>query len=618
MAIHPYPRLALAFLAGVWVLAHPYEGFVHDAVLYAGQALRHLPDAGLRYDVFFQAASQDDYSLFGRLYATLLRYLDLPSAALALFVLGQGAWFCVSLAWLRAWTPGAALSLVAAFLALRHGYGPVSAFELAESFVTARLLAEPVALAGLLAGLRGRWATSVALLAVAFIVHPLVTLPVLGVLTATMFVDPERGRGGLVLFIGLAIAALVGAAAYSPKMDDEWLAVVLERVPGVLAGGWSWDQLARWSVPTTLLLVCAGRLPRQEATLCRAAALVGLLGIATAVIAYLACWALPIQLQTWRAMWICVWLAPLAVISVVTRCDALDRELRLRLLGALAASVLAQQSWIPGAAALALVYCVVTALALHDHRGWFDHGSPVGAAALAALVAFVALAGGAIGVAKLAGAPEYAVDRQVRTFAIHCLGWAVAGAVAWWATPALISRVRSRRRVALVTASVLVAAVLLSDARTPMAREAARWQGDILASWRERIPKDAVVLWPERLRHVWLGLRRSSYVSFEQGAGGIFDRGTAFEAQRRLGELRRIDSAETASRGATGPGAGSDAVSALERRCSLSPRPDFVVLPSVAGLGGRSAAAYAEAWTGTVYELHACGRSVRTGETTPP
>lgn len=603
---------ALLILMGVWMISHPYEGFVHDGVLYAGQALRHLPGAGLGGDVFFGAASQDDYTIFGRLYGALADWIGLPQAALALYVLGQLAWFCVALAWIRSTAPALALAGVAGLLALRYSYGPENALDLAESFVTARLLAESLSLAGLLLAVHGKRASAVALVAAALILHPLMAAPVIGVL-AIQFVGERFGnRIAVAAAFAAAIALAGGALAYSPRMDDAWLQELQTRTPGMLPSGWRLDQLAKWALTIVMLLVAAKHGPRRFASLWRSAALVGALGVGLAVIAFQAHWAALIQVQTWRAMWLCAWLGPLAVVSACLALPGEWRGARIRLLSLVPAFVLAQQSWVPWGATFALAYAFIVAFSIRDTRGWFDRDEPDGAIVLAMVISLAALAGAGIGVVKLAMAPELAIDRQVRTFAVHCFGWAAAVAIGWWATGGRAAGQSRSRRLPLTALAVAIAGSLLVDARTPIARETQRLHEGALAQWQSIVPSSAQVLWPDRLRYVWLGLGRSSYASLDQAAGGMIDRATALETQRRLKALQRLSDTDVLERGAAVvarlPHMGNSTVG-IHGYCALDPRPDFVVLPhrQAAAIG----APYREPFSGKVYQLHSCAVSGR-------
>jgi hypothetical protein len=64
--------VCLALLA-CWVLVHPYRGMVHDALLYTLQALSRLYPESLGQDLFLAHGSQEDFTIFSRIYAPLIR-----------------------------------------------------------------------------------------------------------------------------------------------------------------------------------------------------------------------------------------------------------------------------------------------------------------------------------------------------------------------------------------------------------------------------------------------------------------------------------------------------------------------------------------------------------------
>ena len=79
---------AIALLA-FWLIARPYRGVRHDALLYLGQALRRLMPDRFANDLFLQVASQEKYSFFSplmeiegtRLNSSHLRTSRMPSSA---------------------------------------------------------------------------------------------------------------------------------------------------------------------------------------------------------------------------------------------------------------------------------------------------------------------------------------------------------------------------------------------------------------------------------------------------------------------------------------------------------------------------------------------------------
>lgn len=608
---------AVAFLLGVWLLCRPYEGLVHDGILYAGQALRHLHPAIFDGDLFFAgAASQDDFTVFGRAYGALAGAFGLSTAAALLYVLGQVTWFAVALAWIRSAAPGLALPAIACLLALRYPYSTDGRLELAESFVTARLLAEPLVLAGLLFAWRGRLAVGGIALAAAAVVHPLIAAPAAAIV-ALLWLAAWIGwkRTSTVAIAAVAVVAAVPLLGRVPRMDPEWLELVRTRNHFVIPAGWSVDGIARW-LAVLLMLASAAALARTGlADLWRAVSLAAALGVALAWIGYHSGWAALIQVQAWRAIWPAIWFAPLAVVAA---CLALAPErpgMRIRMLGLLPAFAFAQLTWVPGAGVVALVYAAVVRLSIGDRRGWFGQRSPAAAAIVASGLALLALGCGILAILAVALASDVVepLDRRLPTFALRMLGWAALAGLAWWASGAREALVAASppgaggaRRLRWVAAAVLVSAIALSDARPPTAQESERDE-HVLEQWRSLIPQTAQVFWPERHRYVWTRLQRRSYVSFSQSAGILFDRATAVEAYRRRGVVEAISARDGlfALAYAGGPTrAPTPSREDLQRTCAADGGLDFLVL--AAEIPGNLGPIYREPFSAVQYRLYAC------------
>lgn len=607
----PAPGFAtLVLLAGVWLIVHPYEGLIHDGILYAAQALRHVQPGMFANDpFFFGGRSQDDFTVFGYAYGLLVGAIGLQAASVALFALCQAAWFAVALAWIRTAAPGLALAGVACLLALRHPYSALRALEVAESFVTARSLAEPLAVAALLLVLRRRGVAAAAVLAGAFAVHPLMAAPALAALALFLLMQRFGWRWTCVAALAGFAALAAGAHGLLPRMDDAWLDLVRRRSHVMVAGGWELEIWARWAGTLTMLAVSARLAPRPLSAFWAAVALTGALGVALAVAAFHARWGVLVQIQPWRAMWLATWMAPLAVVSAAIGLPREQSGLRYRLFALIPAFAFAQQVWVPGAALVSLGYCVLVALTQGARTGWFARERTEGAVFCGLVLCACAIAGGVVGVVKLAGtadAPD-PVDRGVWAFGAHLLGWALAAVIGWWVAAGSGDGRPSALRLRIAAAMVAALSVLLVDGRPAMARELSRLQHGALTGWQAIVPRDGQVLWWNRHGHVWLGLGRSSYVSRWQGAGSIFDRDTAVEIDRRLRAIGsgveeiRAPVASAASRrsphdrmAAGGP----------RRLCSADPLIGFVVLASDAG--GSIGEAYLERSSARTYRLYAC------------
>src|SRR6185369_11969566 len=84
--------LLLVFMGVVWLTTRRYLGIIHDAQLYAAQALNFLYPARFSEDLYFRFGSQDQYTLYSHLYAPLIAGLGLSRAAMIAAVSGQALW----------------------------------------------------------------------------------------------------------------------------------------------------------------------------------------------------------------------------------------------------------------------------------------------------------------------------------------------------------------------------------------------------------------------------------------------------------------------------------------------------------------------------------------------
>src|SRR5438874_1165283 len=74
------PWSLLLVLLAVNALARPYAGITHDARLYSAQVLNQIDPTVYGDDIFFRYGSQDQFSIFSRFVAPVVRLLGLETA----------------------------------------------------------------------------------------------------------------------------------------------------------------------------------------------------------------------------------------------------------------------------------------------------------------------------------------------------------------------------------------------------------------------------------------------------------------------------------------------------------------------------------------------------------
>ncbi len=534
-------------LAGLWMISHPYEGLRHNAILYGAQALSHVEPEIFRRDLFFAWGSQDQFTVFGRLYSVVVAQTGLAHASAIAYALGQLPWLWVAVRWARAALPVRAWIVGAAcVIALRHAYSVDTLFEVGETFVTARLFAEPLTLGALLAAALGHPIASAVMIVPALLIHPLMALPGLGVI-AILIVKARFNPSDVALMGTLAVAlllvAITAALGGLPRYDEQWFEIVLSRdLVAAIPSEWTYSAMVAWAAQL-LLLVAASRVPGVAlARVWHAVALVGLAGVLLSLVGGLARVTFVIQAQPWRSMWLVAWVAPLAILAAFFAMPVEARSRRLVALAGIPSLALLQHSWTELVAPVALVHALALLLAIE--KGTLNERPLVRIAGWAWLAVLTSFALGYSAIESYVFQHWFEVQpmtsRLLRTVYITEFAWFASPLVAllcvWlWARG-------GRGRVAAVAISlcVLGAGARFVDGRSASSREMELLIAKGITGWQAVIPKGASVFWPEHLGNVWFVLHRQSYISRNQRAGEMFNRPMAIEGYRRAVHIAGI------------------------------------------------------------------------------
>jgi len=525
----PWVRAALACaLAALWLLGRRYAGITHDATLYVAQGLHRLDASSLSGDFFFAHGSQDDYTVFPRLYAPLIDIFGAGPAAMLVTVAGQAAFFAAAAALVFRMGSGHVRWWSLALLAAISGYyGGDGTFRIAEPFATARTLAEPLVIAAVVCTLAARHRLAIVALAAAALLHPLVAAP--GI--AVIFLWHAAARRGLLWSVSLFAVLAAGLALALPgsalRFDSSWLEAVLERSPHLFMARWEAPDWARvlWGMCSVWLALRF--IDEQVRRLAIAAVAAALAGIALSWIAVdLFENVLVAGLQLWRAHWLmhllAVLLVPISVAGLWKRGNA-DR-----VAGALiAASCCFGRSDLPTAALLAVL---AVAFDASERRwpNWMGEGS--------LRIALLA----AIGAASVGLLFEVQSHLPLEYGAPQPRAWTdylpAAGSIGGLLPLALLLWLAACSRMALAAAVLAVVtfagSIAIWDGRTPWSRfiEQASERPN---PFRKAIVPHGQVFWPDPNAPVWLTLRTPTWFSVDQGAGIVFGRATAIEYAAR-------------------------------------------------------------------------------------
>ena len=292
----------------------PYSGITYDAVLYGGQVLNRTDPGCLGGDLFFRHGSQDRYSAFSPLVAPAVQLLGFPLA----FGLGYLASLLVylvgALRLARALFPEPWLAAVG-FLAMalvEAPFGRASVFAVPEAFFTPRLAACGFALWSLERALAGRIAGTLAFGVLGMALHPLMAVGPLAV-AAGELLRQRLGLRAVLLLAALMLAALAIVLFVEPlglrifgTMDDDWKAAVRRMTYYNFVAEWSaLDHVRTACAGGTLLLAAwVGRARPAFAGFCALLFLVGAAGWLSSALAAGLPYALLLQGQGYRAVWV--------------------------------------------------------------------------------------------------------------------------------------------------------------------------------------------------------------------------------------------------------------------------------------------------------------------------
>ncbi len=530
---------ALALLpVALWCLTHRYRGLVGDAALYAVQALSRTT-AGLAHDVFLDSASQDRYTIFSPIYAFFIKRLGLQEAAISLLVFFKACFY------VSAWTfsrklfdARTALLTIALLIVVPIEYGAFHVFRVAEDMLTARSMAEALAMTGLCLHVYGRKNAGLAVAAFALCIHALMALPMV-LLLLSLRVSARASLLAALAAIA-AVLCMASAAAMAPQwtpgllrvMDPNWLDMVRERSQFVFLQLWrpaDWESNARPFVSLALgmLVIRDGRVR----TLCAAAMIVGAAGLAIAFVAgVVGPSAVILQGQAWRWTWVT------GLASVLTLAPTVLQVWRSERCGPLCAALLLV-GWL--VSALDGVYFDAAALCLYYCRKHITAAAAPYLRAAAVVIGVLVLARiMGSGWAALSSSPAQAGTESrslviVRTLlGLECLPVALAFLLGTWTLRSRSMALSGSLALVLATAAACAAPSALEN---PLAEGTAA-QIKEFSDWRDAIPPgDNVFIVPRYYTagFAWFTLQRPSYLTVDQSSGVIFSRATAVEIRRR-------------------------------------------------------------------------------------
>lgn len=311
-------------LLSLWLVFHPFEGIVHDAIIYMGQAQAWLSPQRYASDVLLGADPQASFTIYPALSGLLVDSLGQRPAMILLTLIGHGLWMAGAAYLSVVVTSRRRLALIV-FLFLivwPFTYG-IGVFSYAEGFPTARPAAEALIMMAIAASIRQRRLWVAALTVGSFFLHPIIAATGAPIAAMLLF----RSTRARCLLIGSGAAILAASlltlwvlAAPVAAEHQAWLEALKTTVPYIFISLWTgadWRGVA-WIVALLLVASTWSRGPL------RAVSVIAIAGLALAfVLSYIAGDLLNssfiLRAQPWRFVWIAGALAVVAAGYVTGR-----------------------------------------------------------------------------------------------------------------------------------------------------------------------------------------------------------------------------------------------------------------------------------------------------------
>lgn len=535
---------ALALLFAItWLISHPYLGLRHDGVLYFGQLLHRLHPERFAADPYFRFGSQDSYSVFSTVAAWVTDAVGIFTAAPLLLVATQTA-MAVAVVLLAYRLQGRKYAWYGAIFvaAMPAWYAGWHVFSYAESFLTARSVAEPIVLSAITLLISGRRWWSLLVLVIAATVHPLMALPALAIWWLTCSLQDRRIYWFALLGTVPPLLGLLGVAPFDrffATYDHDWAALVEEVNPFIIPTGWlaiDWctiavDFIVLFAAARTLTNALARQFLRALIVVTAVALLIG--SVAFTVLHNV----LLTQLQVWRSLWllhiVAVLFLPVLILQSLQRTDGCGKMIA--------------PSWIITALTVNTYAAPAAALFAYSlmRRGAGDCpqlSTPLARKAIWACVVLIPLAV----FWRWSPPPELTEHvlgetghdylRFVRTTTMR---FPIPLLASLLLLPLALRADGHRWRLGVLLSVALIMMVTL-DQRTPWAQFVEHQKADT-HPFLKYVGADQNIYWDGHLVVPWLVLGRSSYYLSEQAAGTVFNRDTAMTLAHRKSLLKYVD-----------------------------------------------------------------------------
>lgn len=572
---------ALLALGAFYALEHPFPGITGDSKIYMGRALADLDPSGVGGDFMFRLDGQSQFSLFTSAARWLLGHLPLALVAASMAAVAGFLWFGGALAFARQAMPSRALAVAAVVFAAPAFYGPYRLLSYAEALAEPRPYAEAFTLFALAAFLGGRLVSSLALLAIAAALHPIMALAGVAAIGLALCLEDRRW---LLLAFGGAIVLVAAVALDAPMagrlrvfVDAQWLSLLMDRNAYLFPHLWKTDDFILPAIQSATILLAANRAEGRLKRLLYAGLANGVAGVFIAWVAgALAPSLLVLQAQTWRMWWLTAFLGAFSLALCAVRAGSVRERFALAML-AFAWIMASHGPIVFGALGIA---CFVVTPRFSGETAVSEKVANYAWLGLAAAVVIPA----AVMLVKWLDMPASAGFTAVfsqRLLAVVGDALLLAAiALAAFGLPQAVARLPRFAMLACACVAATLGARLWSDPDS-YAREiaAARVQADL----KQMTPRGGEILWLQGSLEPWVWLRRPHWLGDIQGAGIVFSRDLAMLYRERADALAAagLDNGGLVRRYADMP---KEWLAKLDRKgvrqiCGRNDAPAYIVAP---------------------------------------
>lgn len=305
----------------LWLTAFPYRGIYHDGRVYTLFALARNHPEWYGSEIFLNAGKQSSFTIFPAIQASVIGWLGISGASLALTLLGGMAWVAASRIFTRSILSGLGgalvfLMLAGTWLPYHPSFSAYDFFNVAENFVSPRIWAASFVLVGLALQVgQGKRFHGFLMHAIGVLIHPLVGI--WGLLAALLVELNRRDEKSLwkmsaVFVVTLFLTVLLPNEL---RMDREWSAIVGATDPSAFPSPWSRIRFGHVCWLLGVLIFSARYASGQLARLYAVTAWLLVTGLVTYGWIEKFPLQLLVQIQPWRVLWLATVLSIVGIID---------------------------------------------------------------------------------------------------------------------------------------------------------------------------------------------------------------------------------------------------------------------------------------------------------------